>query len=91
MKKHNSDQMEVIDIFIDEHKHPIAFKTKLDELVNSGLTIQQAKEYIYTTPFQMELYYQTDCGAFMVESEAIESTEIYNPYTGEQLEEYIED
>lgn len=33
--------------------------------------------------FELELYYEEGRGAFAVESEAVESGEIYSPYSGE--------
>ena len=40
----------------------------------------------------MEMYYSIDQGLFLVESEAVESdSEIYNPYTGEELDESIDE
>ena len=76
------DDVEVIDVYLDEVKHPRAFKTKLHELIESGLDEDAARKFIRDTPFVMEVYYDLNRGLFMVESEAVESTEIYNPYTG---------
>ena len=74
--------VEVIDVYLDEDKHPRAFKTKLHELIESGLDEDAARKFIRDTPFVMEVYYDLNRGLFMVESEAVESIEIYNPYTG---------
>ncbi len=88
MKKHNSQEVEVIDVFLSETQHPIAYKAKLKELIEeSGMTKEEAEHFIRTTPFQLELYYSYNQGLFGVESEAVESTDIINPYTGETLEE----
>ena len=76
------DEVEAFDFYLDEAKHPRAFKTKLRELIESGLDEDAARKFIRDTPFVMEVYYDLNRGLFMVESEAVESTEIYNPYTG---------
>jgi hypothetical protein len=39
----------------------------------------------------MEIYYDVNTSCFLVDSLAIESTEIYNPYTGEELEIEVEE
>jgi hypothetical protein len=33
------------------------------------------------------LYYSPDLGLFAVEAEAVESTTIFDPYTGEEMED----
>lgn len=76
---------EVIEIYLDSVKHPVAYNAKIDELIESGMTREEAEGFISTTPFVMELYYAPNQGLFLVESEAIESTEIYNPYCGEEI------
>jgi len=87
MKKHNADEVETIDVFLNEEKFPKAFKAKLEELVESGMTEESAKHFIEMNPFQMELYYSKDSGLFMVETEAVDGGSIINPYTGKELEE----
>lgn len=87
MKKNNSDQYESIMVKLDEFKHPIAFKTKLDELIESGMTAEEARVFIQTTPIELEIYYQKDSGLFAVEAEAVDSGTVYSPYSGEELEE----
>lgn len=76
------DDVEVFDFYLDEVKHPRAFKTKVCELVNDGMNEDEARKFVRETPFIMEVCYDLNRGLFMVESEAVESTEIYNPYTG---------
>lgn len=91
IKKNPAGQEETIDIVLNEKDHPIAFKAKVKELVESGLTEQEAKNFVSTTPIQLEFYYSPNQGLFLVESEAVEAVlPMYDPYTGEQMEE-IED
>lgn len=80
---------EVIEVYLSETNHPIAFNAKVKELVEqSGMTEKEAKEYVRTTPFTIELYYHAGQGLFGVESEAVEpyGNEIYSPYTGEECD-----
>ncbi len=79
---------EVIEIYLSKEKTPIAFEKKVSELVESGASSsrEEAEKWVSETPFVMELCYERDCGLFAVESEAIESTDIYSPYTRELVE-----
>jgi len=80
---------EVIEVLLSETQHPIAFNAKVKELVEqSGMTEEEAKNFVRTNPFTLELYYHVNQGLFAVESEAVESygNEIYSPYTGEECD-----
>lgn len=80
---------EVIEVYLSETEHPIAFNAKVKELVEEcGMTEEEAKETVRTTPFTLELYYHSNQGLFAVETEAVESfgNEIYSPYTGEECD-----
>ena len=87
MKKYSANNIESFDFYLSETKNPMSFKTKLEELIESGLTEQEARTYILSTPIEMEIYYEKNVGLFMIESEAVESCPIFDPYTGEALEE----
>jgi predicted nucleic-acid-binding Zn-ribbon protein len=87
MKKNNTGTEEVIEVSLSEEKFPIAFKAKLDELIEQGWEEEDARDWLSRVTFQMELYYSKDQGLFMVESEAVEAITIFNPYTGDELEE----
>ncbi|MDR1716458.1 MAG: hypothetical protein LBS20_11505 [Prevotella sp.] len=77
------EEGDTCEIFLDPVKHPQAYSRKLHELIHlTGMTEDEAKEYIATIPIVMELAYDTDRGLFMVEAETVENSEIYNPYTG---------
>lgn len=81
--KFTSEEGDTIEITLDLIKHPIAYRRKMYELVhNTGLTENEARHFIDTTPFVMELVYDIDRGLFAVECEAVESLKMYNPYTG---------
>lgn len=85
MKLNAVGKEEIINIYIDKVNHPIAYQAKLDELIESGMTKDDA-EKIISCGFQLEVYYSKYQGFFLVESEAIESTTIFNPYDGTECE-----
>lgn len=68
---------------LDKEHTPHAFKNKVDELVNCGLEREEAEKQVLDMKFELEVYYHPDNGMFCVESEAVESGNIYSPYTGE--------
>lgn len=86
MKKNNFEKYESIYVCLDPIKHPLAFEAKVKNLISSGISREDA-EIVAREPIEMELYYE-DHGLMMVESEAVETCEIYSPYTRELYEEY---
>ena len=80
---------EVIEVMLSREKTPIAFKEKLEELMEEGAfdTEKEAIEWIEKTPFVMEMYYEKGQGLFLVESDAIDNCDIVSPYTKEELVE----
>ena len=91
MKKNSPDNYESMNVLLSKEKTPIAFAKKVAELVESGLTPEEAETYVSQTEIEMEFYYSDGLGLFMVEAEAVESCKIVNPYTGIKLEEPEED
>jgi hypothetical protein len=89
LRKNNAEQYEVLGEFtLSKEKQPIAFENKVQELmIDCGMTRAQAEKQVSETKFELELYYHTGYGLFAVESEAVDATEIYSPYTGEEMEE----
>jgi hypothetical protein len=78
------EEGDVIDIFLTKEP-PIAYERKIHELMDRcGLTRDEAESQLLT-PIPVELFYSMDQGLFTVESDAIDSCEIYNPYTGEEI------
>lgn len=49
------------------------------------LTRAEAEKDVRNTPIDLELYYSVGQGLFAVESGAIDSTPIYNPYDGSEV------
>lgn len=86
LKLHNSDNIESINIQLCSEKTPIAYTKRVNSLVNSGLTLEDA-QLEALEPIEMEMYYDENNGLFLVEAEAINNTDIFNPYTQEFLED----
>jgi hypothetical protein len=76
---------ETIDILLTPEKYPVAFDRKVRCIMSSGMTRQEAEEYVRITPLCMELLYDIGRGLFAVESEAVANTHIFNPYTGKEI------
>ncbi len=92
LKKNNAENYESITITLDEERFPIAYAEKKRELMEiCGMSEEDAEKYIAESPIELEVYYQYGVGLFGVESEAVECSRIYSPYTQEELEEYDED
>ena len=85
MKLNTNGNEEIVMLHIDEREHPIAYKAKLDELIESGLSEDEARNAI-SQGFTMEVYYAPNQGFFLVESESIGCTPIFNPYDGTECE-----
>ena len=76
---------ETITVFIDKKSHPNAFKRAVTNLMESGMTENEAEYHITVYGFEMEVFYQENCGLFMVESGAVDSIDIYDPYNGDLI------
>ena len=86
MKLNNPDNYDPIMVTLDPTKHPIAFEQRVQSWVNSGLSREDAEREA-STPIDLELYYDANCGLFAVESEVVDNfCDIYNPYDGTVLE-----
>lgn len=76
---------ETIEVMLTEERFPKAFNNKLRELMDQKAfdNEDEARAWIRSTPFVLELYYEKDSGLFAVESEALESCpeSICSPYT----------
>jgi hypothetical protein len=91
IKVNPADQYDSIKVILDENIYPIAHQMKLEELMEQGAfeSVEAAKEWINTTPIELELYYEKDAGLFAVEAEAVESIShtLCSPYTKAEFEE----
>lgn len=88
--KINGEDYESTMIILNEEKYPIAFKNKVDELMEQGAftDIEEAKKWVRTHTIELELYYDKHHGLFGVEAEAVEACgeDLASPYTREYLE-----
>ncbi len=77
------EEGDVIDVFLQPDTQPYIAKRK--ELIEqSGMSEDEVDSYLQTSPIQLEIFY-TDVGLFGVESESLDSCEIFNPYTGVEI------
>jgi len=79
-------QQEVFDVILSKEKTPIAYELKHRELVESGMTPEEADTFIQTTPIQLELIYSYGLGLWAIESEPLESISPFCPYSGTEIE-----
>ena len=86
MQLNNSDNYESITVQLSKEKTPIAWEQRVLSNMNSGATREEAEE-LANQPIEVEMYYNIDAGLFLVECEAVESGTIYDPYSGELLED----
>jgi hypothetical protein len=86
MQLNNSDNYESIRVQLSKEKTPIAWEQRVLSLINSGSTREQA-EAVADSTIEVEMYYNPDGGLFLVEAEAVESGTIYDPYSGELLDQ----
>jgi len=55
---HPAGQEETIEFFLSETKHPMAFRKKLEELMDCcDLSESEARSFIANNPFTFEIYY----------------------------------
>lgn len=92
MKKNKAENYESILVYLDENRTPLAFNEKLKELMEEGAFDNEndARSYILTNPIELELYYHKGYGLYGVESDAVECSDVYDPYDGTKMEEWDE-
>lgn len=79
------NEPEVFEIYLTPEKYPHTFQKKVFELINSGLTKEEAENELKNNPIVLELVYEIDNGLFAIESEAIGNTDLYSPYTRKEV------
>lgn len=87
INKNKPEEYESIMVVIDPVEHPKVYKAMIESYMKSGMTKAEAVAQMFQ-PVELELYFDPDSGLFAVEPEAVDSTEIYNPYTKEKLIEH---
>ena len=93
VKLNSAETYEGITIIVDKEQYPIAYRNKIEELVEQGCydTIEEAENDNPSFEMECEIYYDKHSGLFAVESGAVESGLIYSPYSGVACEEYKEE
>lgn len=78
-----NDFCETIEVKLTPGKYPVAYKAKIDELMEQGAfnNRESAERWLMDNPICLELIYEKHSGLFAVESEAIESNSIVSPYS----------
>ena len=78
---------EVLVVFkLEKDRFPFAWNNKVAELMEQGMSREDAEDAVSKMDFQLEVYYEKDYGLFAVESDAIEcNANIYSPYSGKIL------
>ena len=95
VKLNNADNYEGIIIIIDKEQYPIAYRNKIEELVEQGCypTIHDAEKDNPFFELECELYYDKHSGLFGVEAEAVAASaeSICSPYSGDPMIDFVED
>ena len=78
----SAEDAEIISVRLDPERFPIAYANKVECLMLSGLSEEEAKKEAMM-PIDLELYYEVGVGLMAVEPGAVESGTIYSPYTKE--------
>jgi hypothetical protein len=86
MRLHNLDEFESIEIRLSKTSTPIAWENRVQSIMNSGASREEA-EKMADEPIEVEMYYNQYAGLFLVECEAVESGTIYDPYSGELMDD----
>lgn len=81
-----SNEEEYIDISLTPYSFPIAFKNKVDELLEQKLfdNRKDAEDDVMSCPITLNLVYEKHSGLFAVESEALNLCT--SPYSGKEIE-----
>lgn len=75
---------EYIEVLLTPFRFPIAYKNKVDELMEQGVfdSREEAERWVQSSHIKLELIYEKHSGLFAVESEAIEANACTSPYSG---------
>jgi len=81
---HGDSYESIGEITLTKDKFPIAFENKVEELMEQGLTREEAEKSVSEMKIELEIYYEKGIGLFAVETEAVVCTPIFSPYTKEE-------
>ncbi len=94
MKQHSAQDIESIVISIDPKRFPKFFANKVKDMVDSGLSQEEAEKEaaIFMRAVELEIYFEVGQGAFAVEIEPLDcGARLFSPFSKEELEESEED
>ena len=91
-KKHvinDENKYESVSILLSKEKYPIAFEKYVTDMMQGGMTREEAEKWLSQTPIELEIYYEKGAGLFGIEAEALESASntICSPYSKESFED----
>ena len=78
---------ETVDVWTTPDTNPETFRRRVQCLMLSGLTKQEAERDVAAAPMQLELFYEIGLGGFAIDAEAVGNTVLYNPYDGQKIPE----
>lgn len=91
MRINPPESCETIEVLLNEDKYPIAFRNKVEELMEQGAfeDEEKARRWLSSTPIVLEVYYEKHAGLFAVESDALETCpeSLCSPYSRESFKE----
>ena len=80
-------EAETIEVRLSPIKTPVAFNNKVKELVEEcGLSEEEAKREVMNMTFVLEVIYEKNCGLFAVESDTLDCSRVWSPYTQKEIE-----
>ena len=83
----DENRYESINILLSREKYPIAFEKYVKDIMQGGMTREEAEKYASETPIELELYYQVGFGLFGISSDYVENVESFvSPYNGDEYE-----
>ena len=83
----DENKYESVNIILTKEKYPIAFEKYVKDIMQGGMTREEAEKYASETPIELELYYQVGFGLFGISSDYVENVESFvSPYNGDEYE-----
>ena len=81
---------ETVEVITTPQINPGMFRRRVQNLMLSGLPLQEAEKFVASTPLKLELFYDIDRGGFAIDAEAVGNMPLYNPYTGKEISDETE-
>ena len=81
------DYDEVTGVVTTPDTNPLTYRRRIADLMLSGMSQAEAQRHASARPMQLALFYDVGRGAFAIDSEAVGNMPLYNPYTGEMIQD----